>query len=156
MPGDKVMQIENDYDKEIYNGGIGYIVDVDPEAGELVASFDGRSVTYGFGELDTLVPAYAATIHKSQGGISRRGDPGPDPALCHAAAKPPLHRRHPRQAACGPCRPEGGDRDRRSQRIGSETLVEARRMASARLALPIVEFIEGGLKRGETKLPTTT
>ena len=45
----------------------GYIDDVDPEAGELNASFDGRSVTYGFGELDTLVPAYAATIHKSQG-----------------------------------------------------------------------------------------
>ena len=66
-PGDKVMQIENDYDKEIYNGDIGYIDDVDPEASELVASFDGRQVTYGFGELDTLVPAYAATIHKSQG-----------------------------------------------------------------------------------------
>ena len=66
-PGDKVMQIENDYDKEVYNGDIGYVVDVDPEAGELAASFDGRSVTYGFGELDTLVPAYAATIHKSQG-----------------------------------------------------------------------------------------
>jgi exodeoxyribonuclease V alpha subunit len=66
-PGDKVMQIENDYDKEVYNGDIGYIDDVDPEAGELVASFDGRSVTYGFGELDALVPAYAATIHKSQG-----------------------------------------------------------------------------------------
>ena len=66
-PGDKVMQIENDYDKEVYNGDIGYIDDVDPEAGELNASFDGRSVTYGFGELDTLVPAYAATIHKSQG-----------------------------------------------------------------------------------------
>ena len=66
-PGDKVMQIENDYDKEVYNGDIGYVEDVDPEAGELTASFDGRSVTYGFGELDTLVPAYAATIHKSQG-----------------------------------------------------------------------------------------
>ena len=66
-PGDKVMQIENYYDKEVYNGDIGYIVDVDPEAGELVANFDGRSVNYGFGELDTLVPAYAATIHKSQG-----------------------------------------------------------------------------------------
>ena len=66
-PGDKVMQIENDYDKEVYNGDIGYIDDVDPEAGEVRASFDGRSVTYGFGELDTLVPAYAATIHKSQG-----------------------------------------------------------------------------------------
>jgi exodeoxyribonuclease V alpha subunit len=66
-PGDKVMQIENDYDKEVYNGDIGYIDDVDPEAGELMASFDGRTVNYGFGELDTLVPAYAATIHKSQG-----------------------------------------------------------------------------------------
>jgi exodeoxyribonuclease V alpha subunit len=65
--GDKVMQIENDYDKEVYNCDIGYIGDVDPEAGELVATFDGRSATYGFGELDTLVPAYAATIHKSQG-----------------------------------------------------------------------------------------
>ena len=66
-PGDKVMQIENDYDKEVYNGDIGTVDDVDPEAGELTAHFDGRSVTYGFGELDTLVPAYAATIHKSQG-----------------------------------------------------------------------------------------
>jgi exodeoxyribonuclease V alpha subunit len=66
-PGDKVMQIENDYDKEVYNGDIGYIEDVDVESSELAASFDGRKVTYGFGELDTLVPAYAATIHKSQG-----------------------------------------------------------------------------------------
>jgi exodeoxyribonuclease V alpha subunit len=66
-PGDKVMQIENDYDKEVYNGDIGYVEDVEPDDGELTASFDGRSVTYGFGELDTLVPAYAATIHKSQG-----------------------------------------------------------------------------------------
>jgi exodeoxyribonuclease V alpha subunit len=66
-PGDKVMQIENDYDKEVYNGDIGFIDDVDPEAGELIARFDDRAVAYGFGELDTLVPAYAATIHKSQG-----------------------------------------------------------------------------------------
>jgi exodeoxyribonuclease V alpha subunit len=66
-PGDKVMQIENDYDKEVYNGDIGYVDDVDPEAGEMSVSFDGRAVSYGFGELDTLVPAYATTIHKSQG-----------------------------------------------------------------------------------------
>ena len=66
-PGDKVMQIENDYDKEVYNGDIGYIDDVNIDEGEVTASFDGRAVTYGFGELDTLVPAYAATIHKSQG-----------------------------------------------------------------------------------------
>src|SRR6476660_3995512 len=66
-PGDKVMQIENDYDKEVYNGDIGFVVDVEPVEGELTASFDGRPVTYGFGELDALVPAYAASIHKSQG-----------------------------------------------------------------------------------------
>ncbi len=66
-PGDKVMQIENDYDKDVYNGDIGYIDGVDPDTGELTARFDGRAITYGFGELDTLVPAYAATIHKSQG-----------------------------------------------------------------------------------------
>jgi exodeoxyribonuclease V alpha subunit len=65
--GDKVMQIENDYDKEVYNGDIGYIDDVDLDTNELTARFDGRAVVYGFGELDTLVPAYAATIHKSQG-----------------------------------------------------------------------------------------
>jgi exodeoxyribonuclease V alpha subunit len=66
-PGDKVMQIENDYEKEVYNGDIGFVADVDLDAGELVAVFDGRRITYGFGELDTLVPAYAASIHKSQG-----------------------------------------------------------------------------------------
>jgi exodeoxyribonuclease V alpha subunit len=66
-PGDKVMQIENDYDKEVYNGDIGYVDQVDADVGEITASFDGRRVAYGFGELDMLVPAYAATIHKSQG-----------------------------------------------------------------------------------------
>jgi len=66
-PHDKVMQIENDYDKEVYNGDIGTVEDVDLADGTLMANFDGRSVSYEFGELDTLVPAYAATIHKSQG-----------------------------------------------------------------------------------------
>ena len=86
-PGDKVMQIENDYEKEVYNGDIGTIDDVDSNSGELIASFDGRSVTYGFGELDMLVPAYAATIHKSQ------GSEYPAviiPVLTHAAAQPAL------------------------------------------------------------------
>ena len=76
------MQIENDYEKEVYNGDIGTINDVDSNSGELIASFDGRTVTYGFGELDMLVPAYAATIHKKPGfGISRRDHPGARPAL---------------------------------------------------------------------------
>ena len=65
--GDKVMQIENDYDKEVWNRDIGRILRIDPDEGELVAGFDDREVTYGFGELDALVPAYATTIHKSQG-----------------------------------------------------------------------------------------
>ena len=60
-PGDKVMQIENDYEKEVYNGDIGTVDDVNSNSGELIARFDGRSVTYGFGELDMLVP------DKSQG-----------------------------------------------------------------------------------------
>jgi exodeoxyribonuclease V alpha subunit len=66
-PRDKVMQIENDYEKEVYNGDIGYIEVVKVDTSELTVTFDGRAVTYGFGELDTLVPAYATTIHKSQG-----------------------------------------------------------------------------------------
>ena len=65
--GDKVMQIENDYDRDVYNGDIGRVEGIDDEQGELRATFDGRAVTYGFGELDALVPAYATTIHKSQG-----------------------------------------------------------------------------------------
>jgi hypothetical protein len=46
---------------------IGYVKTVEPDDGELTATFNERLVTYGFGELDTLLPAYAATIHKSQG-----------------------------------------------------------------------------------------
>jgi exodeoxyribonuclease V alpha subunit len=65
-PGDKVMQVENDYDRDVYNGDLGVVSGIDMEDGELVADFDGREVTCGFGELDELVLAYA-TIHKSQG-----------------------------------------------------------------------------------------
>jgi exodeoxyribonuclease V alpha subunit len=66
-PGDKVMQVENDYDKDVYNGDLGVVSRVDMEEGELVADFDSREITYGFGELDELVLGYATTIHKSQG-----------------------------------------------------------------------------------------
>src|SRR5271166_2434936 len=66
-PGDKVMQIENDYDREVYNGDLGVVSRVDMEEGELAVDFDGREVVYGFSELDELVLAYATTIHKSQG-----------------------------------------------------------------------------------------
>lgn len=65
--GDKVMQIENDYDKEVYNGDVGFVVGIDADEGELAIEFDERRVVYGFGELDRVVLAYATTIHKAQG-----------------------------------------------------------------------------------------
>jgi exodeoxyribonuclease V alpha subunit len=65
--GDKVMQTANDYDKDIFNGDIGFIQTVEPDAQEIVIDFDGRPVTYDFGELDEVSPAYATTIHKAQG-----------------------------------------------------------------------------------------
>ena len=66
-PGDRVMQTENDYDREVYNGDIGHITEIDPETEELTVMFDGNTATYAPGDLDALVPAYATTIHKSQG-----------------------------------------------------------------------------------------
>jgi exodeoxyribonuclease V alpha subunit len=66
-PGDKVMQTENDYDRDVFNGDLGTVLRIDDVEGAIVASFDGREVEYPFGELDALVPAYATTIHKSQG-----------------------------------------------------------------------------------------
>ena len=67
MTGDKVMQVVNDYEKEVFNGDLGFVTAVDSEAGELLVDFDGREVAYDFGELDELVLAYATTVHKAQG-----------------------------------------------------------------------------------------
>ncbi|MFI0403662.1 MAG: ATP-dependent RecD-like DNA helicase [Cyanobium sp.] len=78
-PGDKVMQIANDYEKEVFNGDVGTIDAIDSDNSELSVLFPiseagpeaekvgSRAVVYGWGELDHLVPAYACTIHKSQG-----------------------------------------------------------------------------------------
>jgi exodeoxyribonuclease V alpha subunit len=65
--GDKVMQIENNYDREVFNGDIGFVTGIDQVEDELAVTFDGRVVSYPFGELDELVLCYATTIHKSQG-----------------------------------------------------------------------------------------
>ena len=61
------METQNDYDREVFNGDLGTVARIDDEEGALVVNFDGREVGYPFGELDTLVPAFATTIHKSQG-----------------------------------------------------------------------------------------
>src|SRR5262249_15946474 len=65
--GDKVLQTENDYKKEVFNGDIGRIRSIDREDEMLTVDFDGRGVVYEFSELDELALAYATTIHKSQG-----------------------------------------------------------------------------------------
>ncbi len=64
---DKVMQIRNNYDKEVYNGDIGRIFRIFPEEQEVVVVFDHRKVIYDYADLDELAPAYAISIHKSQG-----------------------------------------------------------------------------------------
>jgi len=64
---DKVMQIRNNYDKEVFNGDIGRITAIDSRERRLTAVFDGREVAYDFSELDELVLAYAVSVHKSQG-----------------------------------------------------------------------------------------
>jgi exodeoxyribonuclease V alpha subunit len=64
---DKVIQTENNYDKDVFNGDIGQIVNIEPAEREVTVRFDQREVAYDYGELDELALAYAITIHKSQG-----------------------------------------------------------------------------------------
>jgi exodeoxyribonuclease V alpha subunit len=65
--GDKVIQTMNNYDKDVFNGDIGTITEIDLEEGELLIEFDGRAVNYDVSDLDELSLAYATSIHKSQG-----------------------------------------------------------------------------------------
>jgi exodeoxyribonuclease V alpha subunit len=65
--GDKVMQIRNDYKREVFNGDIGYIQNIDPEEQQVLVHFEERDVTYDYGNLDELVLAYAISVHKFQG-----------------------------------------------------------------------------------------
>lgn len=65
--GDRVMQLKNNYNREVFNGDQGQVTRIDQEAQELAVDFDGREVLYDFADLEELVLAYAITIHKSQG-----------------------------------------------------------------------------------------
>ncbi|MDL2316730.1 ATP-dependent RecD-like DNA helicase [Desulfovibrio sp. OttesenSCG-928-A18] len=64
---DKVMQLRNNYDKDVFNGDIGRICYVDREDRELTVHYEGRNVLYSYEELDEITPAYAISVHKSQG-----------------------------------------------------------------------------------------
>jgi exodeoxyribonuclease V alpha subunit len=76
-----VMQMRNNYDKDVFNGDIGRIERVDAEAGELLVHFDDRAVAYEGDDVEELALAYAATVHKSQGSE-------------YAAVVIPLHTQH--------------------------------------------------------------
>jgi exodeoxyribonuclease V alpha subunit len=65
--GDRVMQTRNNYDKDVYNGDVGRIVSFDDESNEVSVEYEGRTVEYHVSETDEMIPAYAVTIHKSQG-----------------------------------------------------------------------------------------
>lgn len=65
--GDRILQLRNNYDKEVFNGDLGRILAIDTEDETLQAEFDGREVEYGFDELDEIGLAYAISVHKSQG-----------------------------------------------------------------------------------------
>jgi exodeoxyribonuclease V alpha subunit len=79
--GDKVMQIRNNYDLEVFNGDIGRVAAIDAESRSAQVRYDDRVVTYEYAELDELVLAYACSIHKAQGSE-------------YAAVVIPLHTQH--------------------------------------------------------------
>lgn len=65
--GDKVMQMQNNYDKNVFNGDVGNILSINREDDEIIIVFDGMPVTYSTSDLGDISLAYAATVHKSQG-----------------------------------------------------------------------------------------
>jgi exodeoxyribonuclease V alpha subunit len=66
-PGDKVMHLKNNYDKEVFNGDIGQVTGVSKSDGQILVDYDGRTVSYDLLDLDELTLAYAVSVHKSQG-----------------------------------------------------------------------------------------
>lgn len=65
--GDRVLQLRNNYDKDVFNGDIGRIENIDLEEGEILVEFEGRPISYELSDLDELTLAYAMSVHKSQG-----------------------------------------------------------------------------------------
>ncbi len=66
-PGDRILQTKNDYNKEVFNGDVGFILEIDTENAQITAQFDEREIIYERTELDAITLAYAVSVHKSQG-----------------------------------------------------------------------------------------
>ena len=123
-PGDKVMQIENDYDKEVYNGDIRTIDDVYFDSGELIASFDGRSL-----HTDWRARHAGARLrcdYPQKPGFRYPAGPSRcSPSITPCCRGSRRYRRHARQEAGRTGRTEEGGRHRSAQRVGAETVVES-------------------------------
>jgi exodeoxyribonuclease V alpha subunit len=131
--GDKVMQAENDYDKDVYNGDLGIVSGIDMEEGELSVDYNGRRVPLWFRRTGRAGACLCNNDPQEPGlGIPGCGNPADDPALPDAAAKPGLHRGDPRQAARGRRRAAEGARDRAQGSGHPATVVEAAGVACRR------------------------
>ena len=129
-PGDRVMETQNDYDREVFNGDLGTVARIDEDEGAVVVDFDGREVAYPYGELDTLAPAFRNHDPQEPGfGIPGRGHSGRDTALHDARPQPALRGRDPGQAAGRAFGSEKGCRDRRARRQHEATLDQVARVA---------------------------
>ena len=65
--GDRVIQLKNDYEREVFNGDLGKIAEIDPVEQKMIINYDGRSVSYDYADLNEVGLAWAISIHKSQG-----------------------------------------------------------------------------------------
>ena len=114
--GDRVIQMVNNYDLEVFNGDIGYLRFIDREEKQLTIQYPEREVTYTFEQADELQLAYALTVHKSQGSEYPAVVIAPaHPALYDAPAQPALHRPHPRAEAGAVHRQQARSGHRRTQ-----------------------------------------
>ncbi len=153
-PDDKVMQIENDYNREVYNADIGFIEAIDAEEAEITVRFHGRDVTYGLGARRVGAGLCGDDPRSARLGISRRGDPGADAAPCHAAAEPALHRHHPGQADGGAGRQPQGGGDRGAQHLRPKAMIEAWGMTGGYAgaeAAALMHARDAGAREGECR-----
>ena len=129
--GDKVIQTENDYDKDVFNGDVGIVERVDMVEQQVAVRFDERAVKYDFGELDEISLAYAITIHKSQGSEFPAVVIRSPPNTTCCSNEPDLHGNHAGQAAARADRAEEGVGHRGSQRPFTKEVFRAARQPIA-------------------------
>ena len=125
--GDRVLQSVNNYDKDVFNGDLGWITGVDHAAGRVTVSFEETGVDYDFSELDELQPSFAMTVHRAQGErVSRSGDSAFDVTLSDAAAQPAVHRDHQGAETGRGCRKSTGVGHGGTQRPSRGAQLDAR------------------------------